>query len=176
MSQHAAEVAEKEPAPIHRLLLRSSVFRASIWGPTGVDEDDDRVASLLRIWLPITYATSAAFGVFGFIFGIPAIFDAISPTYGFIWSEIVVLGSLAALVGVAFPAKLWRLDQAANAIIVMCFGVYTVCLMYLAFHQPPVDGRAQDRAALAIGSLRLIYLPFWRVLDISRDRLKHHWR
>lgn len=173
---HSQPSTLKKPGHVHSWLLKSELFRASIWGPESVSDDDDRMASLLRIWLPLSYATSFVFGILGIRFGVPAIFDAISPAYSFVWACIVTLVSLACLVGVSFPRTLWRLDIYANSALVMGFGIYSLCLIYLAFAQPPIDEHAADRAALAIGSLRLIYLPCWRVFDIARDVRRLGWK
>ncbi|ARC55969.1 hypothetical protein AS850_02635 [Frondihabitans sp. 762G35] len=159
-----------------RLRANARALRdASIWGRGSVSEEDDRLATLLRVYLPITYAVSAAFGWYGIWYGVPAIFDAIAPDYAAIWSQLVFATSLACLVAVHFPQKLWRVDVYANAFLVMLFSTYTVCLIYLAFFAPG-DPHAGDRAALAIGSIRLILLPFWRVFDIARDREVHGWQ
>lgn len=160
---------EQPPGRLTRL------YHASIWGPHSVAPEDDRLASLLRIYLPLTYVTSGMFGIGGLLFGVPAIFDAVNPLASNAWSQLVLFASIACFMGNAFPKYLWRFSAYGNAAVVMLFATYSGALFYLAFHQPPLDEHATDRAALAIGSLRLIYLPFWRVFDVIRDRERFGW-
>ncbi len=154
--------------------LRSRLFAASIWGPGGIPEEDDRLKSWLRIWLPLSYLTSTAFGILGMIYGVPAIYDVISRDYSTIWAGGITILSLLALVGLAFPHHLRTVDFYANCSLVAGLCIYSGSLCFLAFHQPPVDGRAADRAALAIGSLRLIYGLCWRAFDLARERTRLH--
>jgi hypothetical protein len=152
-------------------LRHSGLFQASIWGPRSVSPADARLAGMLRIVLP-------AFDVFGIIFGItgglgtiPALRDVFTGTYAAWWGGIFAVVCLVCLVGVAFPQRLWRVELAGKAFLVMMLLIYTGAVFW-------AGATAGDlgRAAVGFAIIMMTCLPIWRTFDIPRERQVHGWK
>lgn len=148
-----------------------ALLRASIWGPDGVDAADVRMERLLRRTLPEFDIACALFGVFGLLGGVPAVDDTFLPVFGTVWASALIGASLACLVGVAYPSRLWRLELWCKALLVSIILIYAAAIVYAAFVNDDI-GRG--------GVAALVYattaLPRWRMTDIARDRRVHQWR
>jgi hypothetical protein len=147
-----------------------TVAQQSIWGRDSVSEQDDRLATLLRVYLPFLDVVVVAFGIAGYHAGVPSIENTTGPYYAKYWSLLIAITGLSCLVGVAFPHRLWRLELASKSILVSLLVVYIGALGYLAF----IENNPRY-AALAIIMLAILPLPVWRVFDIARDRQVHKW-
>lgn len=144
---------------------------ASIWGPDGVDENDDRLRWLLRIGLPAFDVFCIGFGVFGYLGGIPALRDSFGETYAQTFGLTLSVTAFVCLVGVAFPDRLWRVEFWGKCLLLGLLILYAVAVF--------VAGAATDdagRGGVGFAILAMSALPAWRVSDIARDREVHQWK
>lgn len=155
----------------HKRSTARRVAASSIWARRSVSAEDDRVASLLRIYLPLLDVIFAAGGIVSRIYGVPALNETTPGAYVKGWSTAVTVVALACLAGVAFPERLWRLEFGGKAVLIGLLSLYVGSLIYLAF----VEGDGA-RAALAIFICTILMLPVWRLFDIPRDREVHGWK
>lgn len=143
----------------------------SIWGRDSVSAEDARLAGLLRYGLPGYDLFLVLFGISGFSGGIPALRDTVSRDYSEVWPLILAVTAAACFVGVAFPARLWRLEFAGKAALLGLLVVYALAVFV-------AGGSAGDigRASVGWALLALCIPPAWRLSDIAKDRKKHGWK
>lgn len=143
---------------------------ASIWGRKSVSAEDARVASLLRYWLPAFDLFIIGFGVLGFMGGIPALRATFDDSYAEVWALVLANTGLLAGVGIAFPARLWRLEFAAKAFMVGLIVVYVGAVFIAGTAAGDIGRSAVGFAILALG-----VVPSWRLTDIAKQRRIHGW-
>lgn len=151
-------------------LLHRAV-NASIWGPNAIGDDDDRVRSLLRVALPAVDIALALFGAGALAAGVPALRDVFDPIYARAWAGVIGLAAVACLVGLAFPAHLWRLERGAKAALMVGLVVYGVALIY-------AGGVTGDVGRSAVGFVPVALVPvlLWRIFDVTKDARKNGWK
>jgi len=144
--------------------------RASIWARDSVSAKDARVAGLLRYGLPAFDVFVITFGLLGFLGGIPALRATFSDGYAEVWALVLANTGLLALIGVAFPAILWRLEFTAKAFMVGLIVVYAGAVFIAGATNGDIG-----RAAVGGAILAMAVLPSWRLNDIARDRRVNGW-
>lgn len=143
---------------------------ASIWGPNGVDESDDRVRHLLRVGLPAFDVFSVFFGIYGYLGGIPALRDSFGEAYAQTFGLMLSVTAFVCLIGIAFPNVLWRLEFGAK-----CFLLGLLLLYAGSVFVAGIVGGDVGRSGVGWAILAMTVLPTWRVSDIARDRRVHGW-
>lgn len=144
---------------------------ASIWGPNGVDSTDDRVRWLLRVGLPLFDVFCVGFGVFGYLGGIPALRQSFGEQYAQSFGLTLAVTALVCLVGVAFPAKLWRVEFWGKCLMLGLLVLYSTAVFIAGW-----TGGDIGRSGVAWAILAMAVLPAFRVADIARDREVHQWK
>lgn len=144
---------------------------ASIWGRNSISAEDARLASLLRYWLPAFDLFIIGFGVLGFAGGIPALRATFDDVYAEVWALVLANTGLLAGIGIAFPARLWRLEFASKAFMVGLIAVYVGAV----FIAGTVNGDI-GRSAVGFAILALGVVPAWRLTDIAKQKRIHGWR
>ena len=144
---------------------------ASIWGPSNVSAEDARVARLLRRTLPEFYLATWAFGSLGVLGGVPALRDTFGEEYAQILGFAIASASLVALLGVAWPARLWRLEFYSVSLLSGLVLLYAAAVAIAG-----VTAEDVGRTAVAAAIYAISTLPRWRVTDIAREREVHGWR
>jgi hypothetical protein len=147
------------------------IARASIWGPTSVEPKDARVRSLMRIYLPLYYFLVIAFGVAGFFGGIPALRDVFDDRYAHDWAATLAITAFACLLGVAWPAHLWRVEFAGMWFMVSLVIVYCAALAIAGI----VAGDL-GRGGVGFFAAAAAVLPVYWAGDIAREREVHGWK
>lgn len=153
---------------MHRI---RALWRASIWGPSGVDESDDRVRWLLRAGLPLFDVFCIGFGIFGYIGGIPALRDSFGEVYAQSFGLMLSVTAFVCLIGVGFPSKLYRLEFWGK-----CFLLGLLFLYAGSVFLAGIVGDDIGRAGVGWAILAMAVVPAWRVSDIARDREVHGWK
>ena len=144
---------------------------ASIWGRDAIGDRDDRVRGLLRVALPAVDVALVLFGLGGFLSGIPALRDVFDPVYAEVWSAALGASALGCLVGLAFPAHLWKVERTGKAILAAMLTVYGGALMWAGF-------LTDDLGRSAVGFIPVALVPVlvWRILDVTKDAQRNGWR
>lgn len=152
-----------------RLIRRLTA--ASIWGPGAIGRRDDRVRGLLRVALPTADVALVLFGLGGFLSGIPALRDVFDPLYAEVWSAALGIAALGCLIGLAFPAALWKVERTGKAILSAMLTVYGGALMY-------AGAVTEDLGRSAVGFIPVALVPVlvWRILDVTKDAQRNGWR
>lgn len=150
--------------PIRRLVA------GSIWGDGAVSPKDSRIEHMLRANLPRFDIAVLLFGVLGYFGGIPAIRDTFSEPYAQAWSAALVTTALLCLVGLAYPAQLWRLEFYGKAFLVGLILLYAGAVAIAG-----IVGGDLGRGAVAAAIYSMTELPRWRLRDIARDREVNGW-
>lgn len=145
--------------------------RASIWGRESVSAEDARIAGLLRYALPAFDVFVILFGALGFVGGVPALRVTFSDTYAEVYSLVLAGTAAVCLAGIAFPAKLWRVEFVGKAFLFGLIVLYAGAVFIAGF-----DNADTGRAAVGAAILAMSCLPAWRLTDIERERRKHGWR
>lgn len=140
------------------------VLKASVWARDGVSAADWRFRGLFRWVLPLTDVFFLWFGLAGLYNGIATVRRAASPEWQEWWSAGIALVALVAFIGVSFP-RLWWLELAAKGPLIGLVSVYSVIFLVNGVENPLVQATA---GLICI----LIFLPIWRVLDISGRDLR----
>lgn len=153
------------------LQLTKRLRSASIWGPDSVGPKDARLDRLLRRALPEFYMACALFGILGALGGIPALRDTFGESYAAGLGIAICAAALACGAGEAFPARLWRLEFYAAALLSGLILLYAAAVVVAGF----LGGDA-GRAAVAAAIYAMSVLPRWRITDVARDREVHGWR
>ena len=137
-----------------------SRWRGTIWDPALRDEVPERFRSIYTVVLPLKYALFFGFGVAGSLSFIPVFSRVVSLAYADLWTLLVGIFSLAALIGLVF--RIAMLELYATILLDVLLMVYVIALLVL--------GLSGDlgRFALSIGVPVFVVLPTWRVLDIIR--------
>lgn len=156
---------------MHAIRFIKRLTAASIWGPNGVDEIDDRVRWLLRIGLPAFDSLCIGFGIYGYLGGIPALRDSFGEAYAQSFGLMLALTGLICLVGIAFPDRLWRIEFWGK-----CFLLGLLLLYAASVFLAGVVGGDLGRSGVGWAILAMAVLPAWRVSDIARDREVHGWK
>ncbi|NII42100.1 ABC-type Fe3+ transport system permease subunit [Curtobacterium flaccumfaciens] len=151
--------------------LSKRLFAASIWGPTGVDAEDERVRWLLRVGLPLFDVFCIGFGVFGYAGGIPALRDSFGEGYAQSFGLTLSVTALVCLVGIAFPALLWRMEFCGKCLLLGLLMLYAVSVFLAG-----AVGGDLGRGGVGFAILAMAVVPAWRVSDIARDRVVHQWK
>lgn len=151
--------------------LLKRLVSASIWGPNGVDESDDRVRWLLRVGLPLFDLFCIGFGIFGYMGGIPALRDSFGEGYAQSFGLTLSVTALVCGVGIAFPAKLWRMEFWGKCLLLGLLLLYGGSV----FVAGAVGGDI-GRSGVGWAILAMAVVPSWRVSDIARDREVHQWK
>jgi hypothetical protein len=144
---------------------------ASIWGRDAIGDRDDRVRGLLRVALPAVDVALVLFGFGGFLSGIPALRDVFDPVYAEVWSAALGAAALGCLVGLAFPAHLWKVERTGKAILASMLTVYGGALIYAGV-------LTEDLGRSAVGFIPVALVPVlvWRILDVTADAKRNGWR
>lgn len=151
------------------------IAAASVWSPNafprGITPADDtawRFRGIFQFVLPLTDAFFAYFGIVGAIHGEAAVAHATGPVWQQIWSAILALGALGALLGVSFP-KLWFVELPAKIVLVGAVGVY----LYISLAWVYLDFAASASTGVVC---ILVLLPLWRIGDLGVVAGKRgHW-
>ncbi|WIE65964.1 hypothetical protein DEI99_005345 [Curtobacterium sp. MCLR17_036] len=151
--------------------LVKRLLAASIWGPNGVDQSDDRVRWLLRVGLPGFDIFAICFGVWGYLGGIPALRDSFGEAYAQSFGLTLAATALVCLVGIAFPALLWRFEFWGK-----CFMLGLLLLYAASVFLAGITGGDIGRSGVGWAILAMAVLPAWRVTDIARDQEVHQWK
>lgn len=153
------------------LRLTKRLVAASIWGPGAIGKNDDRVRGLLRVALPTLDIALVLFGVGGFLSGIPALRDVFDPLYAEVWSAALGAAALGCLVGLAFPAHLWRVERTGKAVLAAMLTVYGGALVWAGI-------ATDDLGRSAVGFIPIALVPVlvWRILDVTKDAQRNGWR
>jgi hypothetical protein len=144
---------------------------ASIWGAGNVSPSDARLEDLLRSALPRFYGWTAAFGVGGFIGGVPALRDTFGATFAEAVALLLAIAAVACFVGVAFPARFWRWEFIASAFVTVLLIAYALAILVAGVAAGDIG-----RLAVAFIIYAISALPRWRQRDIARDRRVHGWK
>ena len=144
---------------------------ASIWGPGNVSAEDARVGDLLRSALPRFYFWTAAFGIGGFVGGVPALRDTFGATFAEVVAFLLALSAIACFVGVSFPARFWRWEFIASAVVTVLLIAYALAILIAGVVVADIG-----RLAVAFIIYAISALPRWRQRDIARDRRVHGWK
>lgn len=155
---------------MHRKSFLSRIWDASVWGGTTIPEEDDRARAFLRFVVPPYFLIQFLFAFTGLQFSVPAIYTALSPQFGIIWSALVMVASFLCMFTATFPKLIAGLNAPANSAYTILQLLYVVCLVYLAFFSGDVDGRAADRSATAVRSIGGLLIPIWVAYDSNRER------
>lgn len=153
-----------------RALFRRTAA-ASIWGPGSVSPDDARLEDLLRSALPRFYFWTAAFGVGGFIGGVPALRDTFGATFAEAVALLLAVAAIACFIGVSFPARFWRWEFIASAFVTVLLIAYALAILVAGVTVGDVG-----RLAVAFIIYAISALPRWRQRDIARDRRVRGWK
>ncbi|PYY63604.1 hypothetical protein DEJ30_11870 [Curtobacterium sp. MCPF17_003] len=156
---------------MHPIRLIKRLAAASIWGPNGVDPSDDRVRWLLRVGLPAFDVFAIAFGIFGYLGGIPALRDSFGEGYAQSFGLMLSATALVCLCGIAFPALLWRIEFWGK-----CFLLGLLLLYSGSVFLAGAVGGDIGRSGVGWAILAMAVVPSWRVSDIARDREVHQWK
>ncbi|MBP1241754.1 MULTISPECIES: hypothetical protein [unclassified Frigoribacterium] len=132
---------------------------------------DARVSRLLRRTLPEFYVATWAFGSLGVLGGVPALRDTFGEEYAQILGFAIASASLVSLVGIAWPARLWRLEFYAVSLLSGLVLLYAAAVLFAG-----VTSNDVGRTAVAAAIYAISTLPRWRVTDIARERQVHGWR
>lgn len=153
-----------------RALIRRA-FLASVWAPGAISEDDDRVKYLIGVGFPWSSVCLFLFGLGGIFTGIPALDDVFNPTYSRVWSALLAFLAFAVVVGIAYPARAWRVEFFGRTALCALLGLYGLCLILAAFQTGEL-GRAP------VGFLPVASLgpQMWRVADVYREKRLNGWR
>jgi hypothetical protein len=151
-------------------LLRR-VIRASVWGPSGIGPDDERVRGLLRIALPLLDIALILFGLGGFASGVPALRDVFDPIYAQAWSGALGLVAFGCLAGVAFPARWWKVERMGKTVLAWMLLVYGGALIYAGIATDDLG-----RSAVGFVPAALVPVLVWRIFDVTKDAKKNGWR
>ncbi|PZE66881.1 hypothetical protein [Curtobacterium sp. MCBD17_021] len=143
----------------------------SIWGAGSVSTADARMSRMLRQYLPEYYLALIVFGGLGFIDGVPALRDTFGESYAQGVTLIIALAAAVAGAGEAFPARLWRIEFWAVAVLIGVVILYGFAIAFAGF-----IGGDLGRAAVGAIIYASAVLPRWRLQDIARDRQVHGWR
>ena len=143
---------------------------ATVWGRGAVSSEDARVARMLRRTLPEFYVACWAFGGLGVLGGVPALRQTFGEDYAVVLAAAIATAGLVSLVGLALPARMWRVEQWAVAMLTCLILLYAGAVALAGFTTGDL-GRAGVGAAVYAMSA----LPRWRITDIARDRRIHGW-
>lgn len=144
---------------------------ASIWGRDGIGQRDVRVRGLLRVALPAVDIALVLFGVGGFLSGIPALRDVFDPLYAETWSAALGAAAFGCLVGLAFPAQLWKVERTGKAVLSAMLTVYSGALVWAGIITDDVG-----RSAVGFIPVALVPVLVWRILDVTKDAKRNGWR
>lgn len=145
--------------------------RKSIWAPGSVEAIDDRLKFQLRVGLPVYDGLLISFGVFAGISGTPALKDTFGEAYANSWGFILGISAIIALIGIAFPNYLWRVEFFAKSIIIGLLVMYAAAVFVVGFF---VSGDL-GRAGVGFGVLAMAVPAVIRSADIIRDKELHGW-
>lgn len=157
-------------ARISAPLLR--VFSHSIWARDSVSAKDERIAGLLRVGYPWTDVALILFGLGAARYGVPALRDVFTDAYAQGWGVAIAAVSFVCLIGVAFPARFWRVELAGKALLVGLLVTYAGAIMSAGFIAEPDDF---GRSSVAWMPIALIGPIGWRCFDIPRDARRNGW-
>lgn len=147
------------------------IVDASIWGEGGVGPDDERVRGLLLVALPLLDIALMLFGVFAFASGVPALRDVFDPLYARVWSGMLGVMAAACLVGLAFPARWWKVERSGKAILATMLLVYSGALIFAGILAGDVG-----RSAVGFVPAALAPVLVWRIFDVTKDAKRNGWR
>lgn len=136
-----------------------ALWRASVWGPSGVRPEDWRFRGIFRFVLPLTDVFFLWFGGVGWNNGIVSVTEAAGATWQTWWSAGIALSALTAFVGVSFP-RLWLVELCGKIPLVGLVSAYVALYLGRGFSDPNVT-------ALAGLICILILLPVWRIGDLG---------
>lgn len=152
-------------------------FKDSIWGPNSVHKEDARVKFALRVGYPVYDFILFMFGLFASIGGTPAMRQTFGDDYAQMWGFMLAGAACAAFVGVAFPAKFWRVELYAKSFIVFMLFIYGIAIIYAALLDPMVLSRPDfGRLSSAFGVFGTAMVAVIRIPDIARDKEIHGWK
>lgn len=138
-------------------------MRKTVWHSGAIPPEDERIAPLLKVWLPIFDAILFAFGVLAILFGSP-IFELlfIGPV-SVVFGSCMALSSLSAFIGLAFRFQRW--EVASKIVLMMVFALFPFFLLL---------GTVFSLGRLAVGVLCLLPIPvlMWRIGDVGRQKGK----
>lgn len=141
------------------------MFYASIWAPGSIPILERKYAvPLKRFVLPGYDVILLVSGFIAVRSGIPALERLLPPGAAAMLAILLVLTSMAAFIGVAFPA-MWRMEQVAKLAIVSVLGLYFAAVV-------TVGGSSREFIAVII--LLALPVPLFRLwlLGIEqRDRI-----
>lgn len=154
--------------------LRSFLIRLkmiSVWGPGGVptayttsDREYDAVAAFYRVVLPLYDVGIMMLGIFGTIFGVPAIEEFFPHPITNVSCVLIFLSGLAAFAGISFPALVPLEAWGKIAFIGFMYG-YAGSLIWLLF----VDGEV-TRGFVSVLAVFFTLLPLFRLYLLRRQR------
>jgi hypothetical protein len=119
---------------------------------------DYRYRNIFRVVLPLTDVLFIWFGAVGFVNGIGSVQMAAGDGYAAVWSLLIALAAVVALIGVSFLRDVPEL--AAKLFLIGLISSYLLIQVQRGFDDPLI-------AATAGVLVILILLPVWRVLDLG---------
>ncbi|MGU3409103.1 hypothetical protein ACLBWP_03265 [Microbacterium sp. M1A1_1b] len=158
-------------APKQKQRVLKKLRAASIWGAGAIGRSDERVSGLLRVALPTVDIALVMFGLGGFLSGIPALRDVFDPLYAEVWSAALGAAALGCLIGLAFPAHLWKVERSGKAVLASMLTVYGGALIWAGII-------TDDLGRSAVGFIPVALVPVlaWRILDVTKDAQRNGWR
>lgn len=143
----------------------------SIWGHGSVSVEDARLRTMLRHYLPEFYLATAAFGLLGFVGGVPALRQTFGNPYAEGLALLMAITAITCLIGAAFPERLWRVEFVAVSVLIGLVVIYALAVYAAGFVTADLGRSAVGAAIWAMSAL-----PRWRRGDIVRDRVIHGWK
>jgi hypothetical protein len=141
--------------------LKRTLLRRTIWAPELLEEVPHRFRGLFTVALPLSYGVISAFGVAGTLTRVPSVALVTSVTYGDIWTLLIGVTALLALVGLI--RRLEGLELYAGIALVVGYATYPLSALKLWMFDADID-----RAPLAFGLWAFVILPAWRAVDATR--------
>lgn len=135
------------------------VYRASVWHPDGVRQEDERVRGLFRVVLPLMDVMLIVFGLVSWQLGLRSLQESTGHDLQSWWSLGIAVSAAVAFVGVAFP-RLSKVELAGKIPLIMLLTFYIATLFLRGLD----DGLVA--AATAILSIPII-IAIWRVGDLG---------
>lgn len=126
-----------------------SLFRASIWAPGAIPEEEEKYRSLKTVMFPVIDILFILGGFSAARHGIPAISEFFDDSIVDLFSYLLSFAAFLAFVGIAFPSQ-WRIEIMGKSVIFGLISAYISSLLVLTLQGEDNRGFVLFVAAVAI--------------------------
>lgn len=140
------------------------LFQTTVWSHYNTANIPPRFQLLYTLVLPLKFLVIGGYGALSVGVPITSIDIVFGTIYGDFWSIALMLAGFGAAIGIAFYARLIRVELVALAFMVTLMTFYIGCILTAS-----ALGAESFRFLSLLLVLVFMPMPLWRILDIVKE-------